>query len=167
MTEALEKAYASNTDTPLDTLEFLHSSLPGGALRYVRGVHPITATLETSEIVTFSPAGFAVNLPERGVNGSQNLDIQFDDVSQTAWQSLHAVITANRTTQEKIHCIYRPFLEADLSAPAGSPIKLLVTSSVINRKSAAFRAAWAPIPDIQWPRLRYYPSLYPGLKYVR
>jgi hypothetical protein len=167
MTTALETAYASNTDTPLDTLEFLHSALPGGALRFVRGYYAIEATLEDASTVTFEPAGFAVVLPERGVNGAQNLDIQFDDVSQAVWQSLNAVITANRTTQEKTFCIYRPYLEADLSAPAGASYKLLVTSSVVNRNSASFRASWAPIPDISWPRLRYYPTIYPGVKYAK
>lgn len=166
MSEALKKAYASNTETPLSTFEFKHSSLSGGAYRIVQAYSDLTATLENSITVTFTATGLGVIRPEKGVNGRQDLTIQIDNVSNIIWQQLKLVIDANRVSQEKVECIYRSFLESDLSEP-GEIYRLTLTGTTINRKSAVFTATFSPVPDIAYPRLRYYASIYPGVKYAR
>jgi hypothetical protein len=166
MTAALEKAYASNTATPLHTLEFLHSAITGGALRLVQGYEDIEATLEDSSVVTFSASGFGLALPERGTDGKQDLRIQLDNVSLVAYDEIKAAKTATRTTEEKIICKYRPFLESDLSAPAGATFVLTVTRTAVTRSTVSVNATYTPIPEVSWPVKRYYTTEYPGLKYV-
>lgn len=163
----LDKAWNSATASPLHTLEFLHSGLTGGALRLVQGYYDIEATLEDASTVTFTAAGFAISLPARSTDGRQDLQIQLDNVSKEVYDEVKAVKVATRTTEEKIICKYRPFLEADLSAPAGSTYILTVTQSTINRRSATLTAKYTPVPDIQWPYRRYFTNNFPGLKYVR
>ena len=164
MSEALEKAYASNTETPLVTLEFIHSSIT--TLRLVQAYQDITATLEDSTTVTFSAAAFGLSLPARSTDGRQDLTIQLDNVSETAYQAIKAVKAANRTTQEKMVCKYRPFLESNLNAPAGSTYTLTVANTVVTRNSVSITAVYTPIPDIAWPVNRYFVTNFPGLKYV-
>lgn len=166
MSEALEKAYASNTSTPLHTLEFLHSGFTGGALRFVRGYQDISATLESGSTVTFSKSGFGISLPQKGNDGRQDIRIQLDNVSLEAYQQITLAKSASRSSSEKIICKYRPFLESDLSAPAGATYVLTVTNTSITRTTVSIIAAYTPIPDISWPTKRYYATDYPGLKYL-
>lgn len=163
---ALNQAYASNTSTPLNTLEFLHSGFTGGALRFVQAYADITATLEDSSSVTFTALGFGISLPARSTDGKQDLRIQLDNVSLLAYTEIKAAKTASRSSKEKIICKYRPFLEADLTAPAGATVVLTVTDTVVNRNSVGITATYTPIPEIAWPIRRYYSSEFPGVKYV-
>ena len=166
MTEALDQAYASNTQSPLVTVEFIHSAITGGAIRLVQGYYDITATLEDSSVVTFTAIGMAFELPERGTDGRQDLQIQLDNVSGEVWAEIKAAKVAARTTPEKIICKYRPFLESDLTAPAGATYQLTVTKTNITRSSASIFASYTPIPEIRYPLNRYFPDQYPGLRYV-
>lgn len=162
---AINTAYASNSATPLLTIEFLHSSLTGGALRLVQAYYDLEATLEDSTTVTFSASGIGISLPEKSTEGRQDLNIQIDNASNLVWQQVKLVIDANRTSEEKIICKFRSFLEADLSAPAGAVYVLTVTGTSINRNTAGIQATYTPIPDTGYPRKRYYPTSYPGVKY--
>jgi len=163
---ALNQAYASNAGTPLITLEFLHSALTGGVLRLVQGFYDIEATLEDASTVTFNASGIGVSLPERSSDGRYDLSMQIDNVSNLVWQQLQLVVTASRSTGEAVECKYRPFLESDLSAPAGATYRFIVMQSSISRSTANIRASFAQIPDMIYPRGRYYPTTFPGLKYV-
>lgn len=166
MSEELEKAYASNTATPLNTIRIKHSGIAGGSIDLVQGYYNITATLEDSTVVTFLASGFGIKLPNRSTDGRQDLQITLDNVSKEAWTQISAAKVASRSAQEKIVCEYRPFLEADLSAPAGATYKLTVRETSINRNRVSMTASYAPIPDISYPRKRYYSTDYPGVKYV-
>ena len=166
MTTALDQAYASNTQTPLVTIEFLHSAITGGAIRLVQGYYDIAATLEDASSVTFTAIGMGFELPERGTDGRQDLQIQLDNVSNEVWTEIKAAKTATRTTAEKIICKYRPFLESNLTAPAGATYTLTVTKTSITRNSASIFASYTPIPEIVYPLNRYFPNKFPGLRYV-
>lgn len=163
----LDKAWNSATATPLNTLEFLHSGLTGGALRLVQGFYDIEATLEDATTVTFTAAGFGLNVPKKSSDGRQDLQIQLDNVSKEVYDQIVLAKTATRTTEEKIICKYRRFLEADLSAPAGATLRLTVTQTTVSRQTATIVAKYTPIPDILWPYKRYNTNDFPGLKYVR
>lgn len=163
---ALEQAYASNNDTILWTIEISHSAITGGVIRLVRAYSDLTATLEDSSVVTFQASGVGINFPGKNANGQQDLEFQLDNVSREIFQELKAVKTANRTTQEKTVLKFREFLESDTSSPAGAVYTLNVSEVNINNRTAYFRGIYTPIPDMSYPRLRYFPTLYPGLKYV-
>lgn len=161
---ALEQAYASNDSTPLNTLEFSHSSID--TIYLVQGFYDIPANLETGPLVTFQKSGIGIQLPERSTDGQQELQIQLDDVSNTVYQSLRAVQLSMRDSDEKAIIKYRPYLEADLSAPAGAVLSLVMTGASIRRGTATIRATWSPFPDLSFPRYRYYATKYPGVRYA-
>ena len=163
---ALEQAYASNTETPLLTLELRHSALDDGVIYLVSSNYDLDATLEDAYSVTFQKCGIDISLPEKSTDGRQDLVITIDNVSNYIWQQIKAVVTANRISQEVIACKFRPFLPSDLTAPAGAVLSLSVTESSINRSTASIRATYTPIPDTAYPRYRYYSTSYPGVKYV-
>lgn len=166
MTTALNTAYASNSETPLETYEFVHTSFTGGVLRLVKGFYDLSATLEDASSVTFTAAGINSRLPEKSTDGSQSIELTLDNTNGVAWAQLSAAITANRTTATPIVCKYRPYLESDTSAPAGTVVILTVMSSSINRNAITIQAAYTPLPDTRFPRGRYYATNYPWLKYV-
>lgn len=161
---ALQRAYASNEATPLSTIEFYHSSI--GYLRFVQAYYDLTATLEDSSTVLFSKSGLGIQLPERSTDGRQDLSIQIDNLSNDVYLALRAVQESMRSTDERAIAKYRPYLESDLSAPAGAVLRLIVTGSTINRQQATIRATWSPFPNSAYPRHRYYPTNYPGIKYA-
>lgn len=163
---ALEQAYASNNDTTLWTLEISHSAITGGLIRLVRAYQDLEATLEDSSIVTFTAAGVAIAFPKKTTDGRQDLQFQLDNASREIFQELKAVKTANRTTEEKTVLKFREFLESDTSSPAGAVYTLNVSEVQINNRTAYLKAIYTPIPDMVYPRLRYFPTNYPGLKYV-
>lgn len=167
MSEALQQAYASNASTPLLTLEFTHSAITGGVLRLVQSKYDLVATTESGEAVTFSAApAMNLTLPDNSTDGSQDLQIQIDNASNRIWTELAKIVAANRVTAEKVLCKYRPYLESDLSAPSGGVYSLTVTGSAINRATATISATYTPIPESAYPRLRYYATKYPGVKYA-
>lgn len=166
MTSALERAYASNEATPLLTYEFSHASLTGGVLRYVSGFYDLSATLEDSSNVTFTAAAIQGPRPAKTTDGRQVLTIQIDNTSNAVFTQIKQVIDANRTSETPVICKFREYLEADTSAPASAVFTFTVMGVSINRNTAVITAAYAPIPDMTWPRRRYFTNSYPGLKYV-
>mgnify|MGYP000513007664 CR=1 FL=1 len=163
---AIEQAYASNASTPLVVFEFLHSAFTGGAIRLAQSYYDIEATLEDLSTQTFSKSGIGFAYPEKSTEGRQDLNIQIDNVSREVWQEIKKVITANRTTTEKVICKMRTYLPSDLTAPAGAIYMFTVTKTSVMRDTATFRASYTPIPNVSYPRKRYYTTDYPGLKYV-
>lgn len=162
---AIQRAYASNSETPILTLEISHSGLTGGVLRFARSHADLVATLEDSSTVTFSRSGMGLSFPQRSVNGKQDLNFQLDGVSREVLTEVKQVISANRAASEKAICKLRTFTPSDLTAPA-EIYTFNVVSDQINNRSAVFRASFAQIPDFYYPRLRYFPSIYPGVKYA-
>lgn len=161
---AIEQAYASNAETPLLTVELLHSSF--GSIRLVSARYDLEATLEDSTTVTFLKSGVNIVRPEKSTDGRQDLAIEIDNYSNIAWNQIKQVITANRVSDEAVICKFRSFLESDLSAPAGGVFVLTVTQTSINISTVSIKASYTPIPDTNYPRHRYYATTYPGLKYV-
>lgn len=164
---ALNAAYASNAETPLITIEFLHPSLENGAIRLVQGYYPIYATLEgENSPVIFNHASMSITLPQRSADGRQEIDIQISNTSNDVWQALSTIVKANRISETPVVCKYRPYLESDLSSPAGATYAPNVTGATINRVAANIRASYAYIYDVAYPRRRYYPTKFPGVRYA-
>lgn len=160
----LEQAFASNTETPILTVELTHSSF--GTLRLAKAYYDLEATLEDASTVTFTAVGIDLGYPEKSTDGRQDLSINIDNTSNEVWQKISQVITANRTTSEKVVCKFRAFLESDLSEPQPGIYTFTVMETTVNRRTASIRASYTPIPDTVYPRSRYYPTTYPGVKYA-
>ena len=172
MSTALQQAYASAAETPVYTVRLLHTGLTGGARAFVQGKYDLSATLETSQVVTFQKTGMAISLPQKGVNGRQDISFLLSNVSREAWAEIKSVIETNRANViagnpvETIKLEFRQFLESDLSAPAGPVYKMIVMSSVVNFMQLNITASFMPLADISFPKLRYYSDKYPGVRYA-
>lgn len=164
MSDELKRAFASAEQTPLLTVEFSHSSF--GVLRYVQANSNLTATTENSEEVVFTKSGISLSWPEKTTEGRQDLNISVSNVGNAVYQNIALAIEQNRTTETPVICKFRSFLLSDLSAPSGPVYTLTVTSTSVTSGSAGIRATYTPIPDTIYPRYRYYPTSYPGLRYV-
>jgi hypothetical protein len=172
MSTALQQAYASAAELPVNTIRLVHSGLTGGVRSFVQGKYDLIATLETAAEVTFQKTGMAINLPQKGVNGRQDISFQLSNVSREAWNEIKAVISANRANTiagspvEQIMLEFRQFLESDLSAPSGPVYKMVVMNSSVDLMTVSITASFMPIADMSWPKLRYYAETYPGVRYA-
>jgi hypothetical protein len=163
---AINQAYASNSETALQTIEFAHSTISGGYLRLVKAKYDLTATLENSNEVTFTRASIKIQRASRATSGKQDLNFVISNLNNVAWRELNAIVIANRTSEEKLICKYREYLESDLSQPASGVYPLTVISTSSNRIAVTFHAGYTPLPNMAFPRFRYYPTIFPGLKYL-
>lgn len=172
VSELLKQAYASAADTPLYTLRLLHSGLTGGARAFVQGQFDITANLENGSPVTFEAAGMTLSLPQKGVDGRQDLNFELENVSRVAYQEIKRVIAANRSAldagnaPERILLEYREYLQSDLTAPDGPLYKMVVLNTHVDIFKMTLQASFLPMADIAWPTRRYYAESYPGVKYA-
>lgn len=172
MSEALQNAYASSSETPVDTIRLVHAALTGGERCFVKGVKPITATLETSEVKIFQASGLALTLPKKGDNGSQDLDFELNNVSREAWKEIYSVVNYNRDrlranlAKEHVQLEYRRFLPSDLTQPQGGVYRMVVTNTGTDPFRAQIRASFLPLADKAWPIRRYYPAIFPGVRYA-
>lgn len=166
MSEALETAYASATATPVETYEFRHRSLPGGSIFLAKSKYDVAATLESSSNVTFLAASIDSTLPGKSGDGGQSQSLSISNVDGRVWAAISKIVMANRATSEEAVCIYRPYLLSDTSAPAGAPVELTIKSASVNRSVASIQVAYSPLPNVAYPRTRYYPDRFPWLKYL-
>ena len=160
---AIARAYASNEATPLSTLEFSHPSI--STMYFVQAYEDLTASLETGSVVTFRKSSFDVRIPQRSTDGTQELQIQIDNITNEAYQALNTIQQSMRSSPEKAIIKRRSYLESDLSSPSDGVLRLILTSAVVNRNQASISAKWAPFPESVYPRYRYYGTVYPGVKY--
>ena len=161
---ALNQAYASNDQIIYNTLEISHSSIT--TMYLVDDSSDLIATLEDSTEVTFSAAGLNISLPEKTTEGRQDLTFSASNIDSSIWDLVDTVITANRTTEERAICKFRTFLPSDLSAPIGGVYTMTIINVNLNRQAATFTVSFQALPDLAYPRLRYYSNIYPSVKYV-
>lgn len=118
--EAYKLKLASNPDGQLDfdTLEITHSLFSQRYLLVV-GTSPLTATLETSETVTFTPT--AMDVAEGGSNNDTDQQASFTlpDVGNLLDDEMSRLPLSN---EEAPVFIYRAFVSTDLSFPARGPV---------------------------------------------
>lgn len=172
MSESLKRAYASAEDVPVNTIRLINPNFSGGEHLFVQGKQDFYATLETGESKVFKPMGLAIQLPKKGISGQQDLTFQMSNVSREAWQELKRVITSNKAAinagQEPsvIALEYRAYLETDAAAPHGGVLEMTVNSTACDLQTATLKASFLPMADISFPRLRYYSSIFPGVRYA-
>lgn len=163
MTTLLERIYASapTDEFLLHTLE-ISNPVFLAPYRFVQDFEDLTATLETSEVVTFMASGIGLSLPQRGVQGREDLSFQLDNVSGDAAMAIRDAQDSGQGTD----VIYRAYSSNDLSAPIGAPLKLIATSAKINIRSVQVVATFRDFVNKAWPRRLYSIDRFPGMKYL-
>ncbi len=163
MSQILQTIHASVTDDiKHHTLELPHESFPSGVLRWVQGFSDETLALESGEQVLFEQMPFGVSLPDKSMKGNQDLQFQLDNVTGEALKYIRAVLNSGK----KLPVIYRVYLESNKSFPAESAITMTANSFNADLQSVTIIADFHDFVNKLWPRLRYTPTLAPGLKYM-
>ena len=163
MSQLLQTVHASVTDDiQHHTLELPHASFPGGVIRWVQGFNDEALGLENTDQVLFSAMPFGVSLPDKSMRGNQDLQFQLDNVTGEALKYIRAVLNSGK----KLPVIYRVYLESNKSFPAESAITMTANSFNADLQSVTIIADFHDFVNKLWPRLRYTPTLAPGLKYM-
>lgn len=162
----LSRAYASASETPIDTIEIMHSSLSGGSVYLCSGFRDLTATLEDARVVTFTAIGANIKLQNRGTEGAQVLQFALDNTSRFASDQLKLVIAASKNTKEVAKLAYRGFLPSSLSAPSAGPYLAQIKSSQRDTEKVVIGASFFYIGNMAWPQRRYNTLNFPLIKYV-
>lgn len=164
----LEQIHASN---PIDesiiyTLELTHAAFDNGRILLAQSTVDVAAKLETDEAVIFQKSGIGIALPARSVEGKQDLNLQLDNVSNEVWRNLKAAVAAIRTDPARIFVTLRTYLELDLTAPHPNIVKMTAISASVDASTASLTASFHDIVNTSWPKRRYTPEKFPGLKYA-
>lgn len=162
----IAQAYASASETPFDTIEIIHSGLTGGVRRFVSSNVDITATTEDSSSYVFTAIGANIKLSDRSTEGRQELVFAFDNTNRQASDEIKAVIAASRSSKEVPTLKYRAFLPSDLTQVAAGPYLMQVKSSQRNRDQVSITASFFEIGNLNWPFIKYDPSIFPGVRYA-
>lgn len=144
----------------LSTLEIL---VPGyDPIRIVAAYEDLTATLETSETVTFLAAPFDHQRPSKDTSGSQRLTFSISNVTGEAQKAVDFAI--DNSLEVPIN--YREFLSTDLSSPAITPIKMTMRGGAFRGIMVEIEAGYYDLLNSEWPRRRYIAEEFPGLRYI-
>ncbi len=161
-------AYATVKRALIDTLSFAHASIGADTeLRFAQSFSDVTATLESSapinpgQAVTFSRAGFALQLPPVGSNEkSPQITITVVGVSQ---EFAHAIETMVESDTPLI-VTHRVYASDDLTGPHMLPVtRMEVVSARAIDAGVEITAAYADLGNTAYPRNTYKLGEYPGL----
>lgn len=167
---AIQQAYASNTETPILTLDIdLASS--GTNIKLYRGYGGMLNTLQGA----YQPAAIEIKLPDKNTDGNSALSFSVTNVDLSIMASIYAEVDHMRGgSSTPTKCTFRRYLPSVLAATPNSPYGtfsgevyvLNIESVSANAIAATFSAKYAPLPDVSFPRHRYFTDAYPGLKYA-
>lgn len=160
LSEALKEAYAVAPNVRVyETLEIRHESIED-PIYIVQDFRALTATLETSEEVIFSPVWFNFNLPTASENGRQDLTLAIDNIDRI----VSDFITLAKDYATPVTIIYRPYLSTDLTQPQRDPPLTLVLQDVnINTMQVSGKATFADVVNKKWPTEYYTRARFPSL----
>lgn len=134
----------------------------GRRLFLIRAYVPMTAALETGEVVTFEPSSIQYALPEKNADGSQDLQFSVSNINGEASTMIREALTDNWPTT----VTYREYLSGDIGAPAKRPLVLEVRDGAWTPLQADLRAGFMNLLDTAWPRKFFNTIDHPGLRYL-
>lgn len=158
----IETVYASapSEHVILPTLEVL---VPGYApIRVVAAYEDLTATLETSEVVTFQQGPFEYREPAKNTDGNQTLTFSIANVTGDAQKAVEFALESDA----EVPVNYRVFLSTDLTAPAKAPVKMTLRGGKFQGLMVQIEAGYFDLLNTAWPRKRYLAELFPGLRHM-
>lgn len=161
LSTAIREAYAAcpRNVVVLETLEVRHASL-ATPLYLVRALDDVTATLETSESVTFRACGFSLSLPATGPDGLQELTIVVDNTDRAVSDFLLGTLDLD----QPVELVYRPYLATDLTGPEmDPPLRLEVRDATIGAVDVTVRATFHNLQNAAFPREYYSRQRFPAL----
>lgn len=161
LSQAIKEAYASAPSDVIvyHTLEINHPSFTQ-PIYVVRDWTDLTATLETSEEVTFIRYAFDLTKPEVSATGVPQCQVTIDNVSREILANIQLALQSI----DKITMTYREYISTDLSGPQNDPP---LTMTVLSIKADVFRitatAGFGDMVNKRFPSQEYTAERFPGL----
>lgn len=159
----LSQLYTSGgKDAVLHTLE-LSSDSWQEPIFLVRDFVNHTITTEDSQTHDAIGCGMAISLPKRDASGAQDLTFAIEGVRLQTARLLRQAIAA----QVEVKMIHRIYLSSDLTAPAETPLEMIVKSVKAQANHVEVTASMFQFIDMKWPRDVYDSVFSPCLKYMQ
>lgn len=168
MKSILDRFYVSGGgDVRIVTMQI---EIAGDAARGIEPAHhylvhdyePLEAVLETGILAVFNPFAMSVALPQRNLDGTQDLNFSLCNVDGL----VSAEIQRALELRLKMHVTLRQYLESDLTVPADKPYRMEVKNGQWSPLQADITAGYMNILDTAWPRRLYNLIDFPGLRYI-
>ena len=118
------------------------------------------ATLETGQLIAFTPLPFSAKLPGASSGGNQDLVLVIDNVDREIIDELE---NASADPTQRISVIYRAFASRDLSAPGSDPIALSVADISATASRVEATASRTDVLNRRFPSQLYETTFFPGL----
>ena len=159
ISNALRRVWVSNpTDsTYLDTIEIYHAAW-GRSYAFVAAPQGFAGG-SSKGIVTYDPLPFSVTMPVSSGEGVTGLAINIVNTGLEMMQHLELAATRPGTP---IRVTFRIYVDSDTSTPASDEI-VMDASASSDDTTVTLTATPADMLNVQWPRLRYRQTLFPGL----
>ena len=157
---ALRLLYAGD-DLSTVRIPTLDIELPGG--EHIRLAHSYEDHMlgVNGERQRFEACGLDIALPERSTGGSQSLRFSLGINDGRA----HRLIVGALDSGQPTFVVYREYLSVDPSAPASSPLRMLVLGGDMSGNALQIEASYFDLLNLAWPRERYTTEKAPGVKY--
>ena len=126
------------------------------------GYSDITATLETSEEVTFEAGNLIITPPNKSDSGQQTMNFGIWNATGRA----QGIIEAALKSGAQVPIVYREYLASDLSAPQISPLPFIMVGGEFKGIGLQIEASYYDILNTRWPRQIYDSNNAPGIKYL-
>jgi len=158
----LQEIYATAVDQPfVETLSFTHS-------RFTKDWH-ITNDMkswtmkdENGADVTYEQLPFAVKLPTRDGQGTQELQIA---IANAGLDMMKEIELAQEKPDEVIQCSYRVYLAVDGSSPEiDPPLRLSISEVTADLETINCTASRFDLMNRAFPRNIYTTEDFPGLR---
>lgn len=161
LTDAIKEAYAvaPTNIRVFETLEISHESIEE-PIRIVQDFRALTATLETSEEVTFQPVWFNFTLPAATESGRQDLSLSIDNINR----EVSDFVNLAKEYVTPVTIIYRPYLSSNLSQPQlDPPLRLTLQDVSISLLTVSGKAIFADVVNKKWPTEFYTRARFPSI----
>lgn len=158
---AINEYYASNAGRAINTIQFNHPAFNAeGVLRLAQSSNPVTAAGDV-----YDAAAIDIQIPSRNTEGTQQVNIGLSNVKNSVWLELVKVVNWNIVNDVPMTLDIKQFMASDLNSVA-SFFSFQVNTVSVSAQTATVTASYSQIYNTYYPRKRYYPSEYPGLKYT-
>tara|TARA_R110002020_G_scaffold98979_4_gene235234 strand:- start:1281 stop:1805 length:525 start_codon:yes stop_codon:yes gene_type:complete len=171
----LEEVFAGNSlDSFVITYDFEHPAFDDGSeaghLSLAQSNVDILGGIENGGgNRTFRASGAQSLEPVRDSNGSGSLQISISNINNIVYDQFNKLRYYNNESsngQVETKVTLRYYLASNASTPAKPPLLMYVNNISLTRSTALVTATYRPLYDTYFPRLKYYPQNYNGLKYL-
>lgn len=165
ISESLRELYLGNSynQTLIQTISISHS-LFENEYHFCNYFTDITCKLEDETSQNFVPNFFKVEIPTQKNSVNRELQVTLLNTSITPLKEINNIITQNST--EEIQIILRYYLDGNFDTPAYTvPFEISVFDVSLDRDSITLQGEIFKTMGKDFPRKKYFTSIFPGLNY--